>query len=82
MTPFLRAGLGAYLLKTKVEGETFEGDDDETDLGFNIGGGLLIHSSSNMAIGGDLLYHYIATEDEATNLFTLRAVLMFGVGGE
>ncbi|HYM80874.1 MAG TPA: outer membrane beta-barrel protein [Candidatus Limnocylindria bacterium] len=82
VAPFLRFGVGAYLLRTTIEGETFEVDDSETAVGVNLGGGVAFETGENMMLGTDALYHYISTEGGAANLFTLRAVLFFELGGE
>jgi opacity protein-like surface antigen len=81
VAPFVRGGLGAYMFTAELEGETFEDDDSETDLGFNLGGGFLARTGGSMMWGADLIYHYIATEDESTNVLTVRGLLLFGTGG-
>lgn len=79
--PFLRGGVGAYMGTSKIDGQSFSDDESSTDIGFNLGGGMTVASSGNVRFGGDVIYHYIATEDTATNLFTLRFLVLFGAGG-
>jgi opacity protein-like surface antigen len=80
--PYARLGLGFYNVGSKVEGGTFDSDDSETNFGFNLGLGGMFKTSDTMAIGGEVLYHSIMTEDEASNLITIGAKIAFGVGGK
>lgn len=81
--PFVKAALGLYNLNTKIDAGV-EGDSDEsnTKLGFQVGGGLNFKSTESVAYGAELLYHYIATENKASNMITLRGQLLFGFQGQ
>ena len=80
--PFVKAALGLYNLNTKTDAGSL-GDDNEssTKPGFQFGGGLNFKSTESVAYGAELLYHYIATEDKASNMITLRGQLLFGFPG-
>jgi opacity protein-like surface antigen len=78
LVPFVRGGLGLYNIRSRQEWNTGRRDRSATDFGFVAGGGVEYLASQNMAWGAELLYQYIATSDEATNMLTLRVQAMFG----
>jgi opacity protein-like surface antigen len=83
IAPFVKAGLGFYNLKFKTDAGTLgDRDKSETDFGFQVGGGFNFKSTGNVAFGTELLYHYISTETQASNMFTLRMQLLFAVAGQ
>ena len=55
--PFVGAGVGAYFLQTKDNGESF--GDSETNAGFNLGGGVEYFLTHNFAVKGEGRYHVI-----------------------
>jgi len=57
-------GLGFYNSSSDVSGV-----DSATDLGFNLGGGLMFPLADKMQLGADLRYHYVATSGDSTNYF-------------
>lgn len=81
--PWLKGGLGIYNFKFKTESDnsSYEGDDSESNMGINVGGGINMGSSPNMSYGIGAAYHTIFTEDESTSLFTVNLNVMFGMGG-
>ncbi len=54
-------GLGFYGSKAAVGGITAT----STDLGFNLGGGIMYPIADKMQLGFDLKYHYVATSGDA-----------------
>lgn len=80
--PFLKAALGLYNLNTKIDAGTLgDSNRSETNVGFQFGGGMNFKNTESAAYGAELLYHYIATEDKASNMITLRGQLLFGFPG-
>ncbi len=54
-------GMGFYNSSTDVPGVT-----NETDMGFNLGGGIMYPLADKMNLGFDLKYHNIMTEGDST----------------
>ncbi|RPH56489.1 MAG: porin family protein [Acidobacteria bacterium] len=77
MAPYLTGGLGFYVTKYDIdfeESDTFDTDDSNTDLGINLGGGLMFGDpSQSVRFGADARLHIIMTEDESTNVIALMA---------
>jgi opacity protein-like surface antigen len=78
IVPFIRGGLGFYNVRARTESSLGRDDDASTDLGFLAGAGVEFSNWEGVAWGAELLYQYIATSGEASNLVTLRAQVMFG----
>ncbi len=78
VVPFVRGGLGLYNIRSRQEWNAGRRDESATDLGFLAGVGVEYLTAPNVAWGAELLYQYIATSDEASNLLTLRVQGMFG----
>jgi Outer membrane protein beta-barrel domain len=55
--PFVGAGVGAYFLRFKDNGEAI--GDSETKFGFNVGGGLEYFTGRTVALKGEARYHKI-----------------------
>jgi hypothetical protein len=55
--PFVGAGVGAYFLQQKDNGEAF--GDAETKAGFNLGGGVEYFTGRTVSIKGEARYHMI-----------------------
>ncbi|MBI5838271.1 MAG: outer membrane beta-barrel protein [Candidatus Eisenbacteria bacterium] len=58
-TPYLGAGAGAYMGRTKV---TMAGSDtttSDTQMGFNLGAGFKVPAGSSMAVGADVKVHFV-----------------------
>ena len=55
--PFVGAGVGAYFLQTKDNGESF--GDSETNAGFNLGGGVEYFLTRDLTLKGEGRYHLI-----------------------
>ena len=81
--PWLKGGLGIYNFKFKTESDnpTYEGDDSESDMGINVGGGVNMGTAGAMSYGLGAAYHSIFTEGDATNVFTINLNVMFPMGG-
>jgi opacity protein-like surface antigen len=78
LVPFIRGGLGLYNFRERTESSLGRDDDASTDLGFLAGAGVEFSNWEGVAWGAELLYQYIATSNEASNLVTLRAQVLFG----
>jgi len=79
MAPFVKGAFGLYNLNFKTDAGTLgESDHSETKFGFQVGGGLNFGGTESVAYGAEILYHYIATEDQASNMVTLRGQILFG----
>lgn len=80
VAPYVDLGLGFYSMRWKydfeagVEGLGSIGLDDtqsETDLGINLGGGLMFgEPDAKLRFGADLKYHIVMTENESTSIIT------------
>ena len=80
--PFLKAAFGLYNINTKIDaGSEGDSNDSATKFGFQFGGGMNFKNTESVAYGAELLYHYIATENKASNMITLRGQLLFGFPG-
>jgi opacity protein-like surface antigen len=55
--PFVGAGVGAYFLQFKSNGESF--GESETELGFNVGGGIEYFTGRTVSLKGEARYHVI-----------------------
>jgi len=55
--PFVGAGVGAYFLQFKDNGESF--GESETKAGFNVGGGIEYFTGRTVALKGEARYHVI-----------------------
>ena len=55
--PFVGAGVGAYFLRFKDNGQTF--GDTHTKPGFNIGGGIEYFTGRTVSLKGEARYHVI-----------------------
>jgi hypothetical protein len=55
--PFVGAGVGAYFLQVKDNGQTF--GDSETKPGFNVGGGIERFTGRTVSLKGEARYHVI-----------------------
>ena len=89
--PYGSAGIGA--IQTRVESDLGFVDSDETDFGWNVGGGVMGFFSDNVGLRGDVRYFGSAqnnledgplTEDIERFRFwrlTGGVVLRFGMGG-
>jgi opacity protein-like surface antigen len=81
LAPFVRAGLGLYHLSTKVDAGGTKVDESTTRVGLQFGAGADFNTSTSVRYGVDVLYHYIATKDVASNVLTIRGQLLFGLAG-
>jgi hypothetical protein len=59
--PFVGAGVGAYFLRFKDNGEAFGGT--ETKPGFNVGGGIEYFTGRTVSLKGEARYHVIGKMD-------------------
>jgi opacity protein-like surface antigen len=70
--PFVGAGVGAYFLTQKDNGQTFGGT--ETKPGFNMGGGVEYFTGRTVSLKGEARYHVIgntrAGQDPSGLVFT------------
>ena len=79
-TPYLKGGLGMYNFKAKVETESGDADESESNFGYNLGGGLNFLVSPMYQLGLGAMYHSVQTEDESTDFYTVGVNLLWGMG--
>ena len=58
MQPYGTIGLGLIRSHTDLSLSGLVEDDDENDLGWNVGGGLMIHFSDHFGVRGDVRYFH------------------------
>jgi opacity protein-like surface antigen len=63
--PFVGAGVGAYFLRFKDNGQAF--GDTETKAGFNLGGGMEYFTGRTVSIKGEARYHVIGDTRNGTD---------------
>jgi outer membrane protein with beta-barrel domain len=63
--PFVGAGVGAYFLRFKDNGEAF--GDTETKPGFNVGGGIEYFTGRTVSLKGEARYHVIGDTRSGLN---------------
>ena len=63
--PFIGAGVGAYFLRFKNNGQAF--GDTETNPGFNLGGGVEYFTGRTVSLKGEARYHVIGKMRSGTN---------------
>lgn len=79
--PWLKGGAGIYNFSGKLEGAgAFDFDESESEMGFNVGGGINLTANPTMSYGLGAAYHSIMTEDETADFFTIGLNLTFGLG--
>jgi opacity protein-like surface antigen len=70
--PFVGAGVGAYFIQFKDNGESLGGSD--TEPGFNLGGGIEYFTGRTVSLKGEARYHIIgktrAGQDASGLVFT------------
>jgi Outer membrane protein beta-barrel domain len=79
--PWLKYGLGLYNSKLTVEGGGIKEDTSDSNFGLNGGGGIDLKSNPSMHIGIGGIYHYVFTEDTATQYVNLSLYLTFMTNG-
>jgi len=77
IAPYLVAGLGMYNWKSEFSTTGYSEDVSETDFGFRGGVGANYSVNPVFGINAEADFHSIMTEDESTNLFTVRAGVVF-----
>jgi opacity protein-like surface antigen len=77
--PYIKAGLGLYNVKAKLDLPLGGYDESDTKFGFNVGAGYDYEMSPKFTLGALASYHMIQTEDESTNLIYFGAKLGFGM---
>lgn len=82
IAPYLVAGAGMYMAKATWEVGSYSENSDESDMGFRGGIGANYAVSPVLAINAEADFHQIMTEDESTNMYTLRAGIMFKLGAK
>jgi opacity protein-like surface antigen len=70
--PFVGAGVGAYFLQVKDNGQAF--GESDTEPGFNLGGGIEYFTSRTVSLKGEARYHVIGNtrggQDPSGMVFT------------
>ena len=83
--PFAKVGVGLYNLGSKLTSPSGDLDDSQSKVGFNVGAGLNMVSSTNMAWGLSGAYHIVPAKDDFgtdVNMFTVSANLMWSMAGK
>ena len=89
VSPFFRAGIGAYRIEQKLEGtvtadgasQSVDESDDDTKMGINGAAGLRFEVSPGTSLGLQGQIHNVFTEDESTQYFGFHALVSFDFGG-
>jgi hypothetical protein len=78
---FAKGSVGNYRGTAKLEGPLTDESVSVTDLGFGIGGGIMLNSSKNSSLFADLTYNNVTFDgaDSATEFltFTVGALIRF-----
>lgn len=77
IAPYLVAGAGMYLAKATWEVGSYNENTDESDFGFRGGVGANYAVNPVFAINAEADFHSIQTEGDSTNMYTIRAGVMF-----
>ena len=78
--PYAKFGFGGYFSRTRFEYLNRDVDNTDNVLGVILAGGFTRDMTSNVRWGGELDYHWIGTENKASQMLELRATLGFGGG--
>lgn len=83
VSPWITYGAGLYNISTKVEdaGVLANFDNSESKFGFNGGAGLNFKGSASMTPGINVKYHYVMTDNKATNYLTAGVQVTFKTSG-
>ena len=80
--PYITAGLGAYSLKSKIEGGQYQGEDTSTKFGFMGGAGIKFQPGSNpLGFGIEGAIHNISEALVDVNTGDKKAAQFFTVTG-
>jgi len=60
-------GFGWYQSKAEITILTVTTSTTESDLGINLGGGIMFDVAENMQLGGEVRWHHVFVEDMAVN---------------
>jgi outer membrane protein W len=82
IAPYLLAGAGMYMSKYEWSAGDYSEEGDESDFGFRGGAGATYAVNEQVGINVEADFHSIMTEDESTNVFTVRAGVMFKLGAK
>jgi opacity protein-like surface antigen len=78
--PYAKFGLGTYYTRTRAEFAGIRQDKSETVFGITVGGGFTRKLNDGMKWGGELRYHWLGTNNDASQMLEVRATLAFGFG--
>lgn len=86
--PYVQVGLGVYSGRLDWEGSLVadgvtsevDGGESESDLGVNVGAGMLFEVSPSMSIGVTGAFHNVFSEDDFTQFFVIGAQAHFMTG--
>lgn len=76
IAPYLVAGAGMYLSKATWEVGSYNENADDSNFGFRGGAGANYAVNPVLAINAEADFHTIMTENESTNMYTIRAGVM------
>ncbi len=77
--PYIKAGVGLYNVKAKLDVTPGGFDESKSKFGFNVGVGYDYEMSPKYTLGLVGAYHMIQTEGESTNLISVAAKVGFGM---
>lgn len=77
IAPYLTAGVGMYMAKATWEVGSYNENSDESDFGFRGGAGANYAVNPVFAINAEADFHQIQTEGDSTNMYTIRAGVVF-----
>ena len=77
---YAKGVVGNYRGSVKVSSSLGDQEANNTELGYGIGGGLLINGDRNSSLFLDVTYHHVAYDgaDIDTNFLTISAGGVFG----
>ena len=81
VAPFAKVALGLYSVKIKDDAGLARSESSTTRVGLQFGGGVNFKSKDSVRYGVELMYHYISTRDNPSNMVSLRGQLQFGFPG-
>lgn len=82
VSPWITYGVAMYNFKSKIEDAgPATGEDSDSKVGFNGGGGLDFSGNASMKPGVDVKYHYVMTDNKATTYLTAGVHVTFSTNG-
>lgn len=80
MSPYVKASIGMYSDKEKLEAGSGDTDVSESDIGFAGGAGVQLKGQGNVGGFGEVMFHNILTEGSSTTYLNFRVGVTFFLG--